>query len=191
MSRRNQHLKRHLQAHEKEESPSKRTSKTNKRESQNRANQKLLLTESSRTKNLSSPSSSPSTCRAFFSSTSSSLSPFVCSFVGCGKNLASIRSLNAHMNIHGGVRFPCSADGCIQSYPTLKSLKRHEREAHGTRALLVLCPDTPTESELEEGENFYRNFQGSEDLLSYLLVFFIYENPTKFIAAFIPLNPKM
>ena len=166
MSRRNQHLKRHLQAHEKEESPTKRTSKTNKRESQNRANQKLLLKESS-----SSPSTS--TC-AFSSSTSSSLSPFVCSFVGCGKNLASIRSLNAHMNIHGGVRFPCSADSCIQSYPTLKSLKRHERETHGTRALLVLCPDTPTESEFE-GENFYRNFQGSADLLSYRLVFFMSE----------------
>jgi len=53
------------------------------------------------------------------------------------------------MNIHGGVRFSCTFDACFQSYPTVKSLKRHEREFHGPKDDSALCPDTPSESEWE------------------------------------------
>jgi len=180
---RNQHLKRHLKAHEKEDSSPKQRrsrkhgrvgngtqeSKSKKTETKSEGAQfypknhtqsrkKLLLSESSKIKR-----DSTSTTISFSSSTTS----FTCNFTGCRKVLASSRSLQAHMNIHGGVRFSCSASGCPQSYPTLKSLRRHERESHGPCPDPILIPDTPTESESEwrggEGNAEYHSGEEPEE----------------------------
>ena len=126
---RNQHLQRHLQAHDRE-TPEKRKKKSVDEEASGHRQRlnKFLLADSSKLKRATTSSSAPS---------------FVCVFEGCQKQLASERSLKAHMNIHGGVRYVCDSDGCAQSYPTLKSLKRHQKETH--QRSVVVCPDTPSE----------------------------------------------
>ncbi|KAK3818404.1 MAG: hypothetical protein J3Q66DRAFT_337527 [Benniella sp.] len=60
----------------------------------------------------------------------SSPTDFLCRWKGCGKVLATRKSLNAHEQIHrekaDGIKFNCTVPGCGRSFETTTSRRAHE-----------------------------------------------------------------